>query len=160
MTSYWGRRVLFTAVAVPLAVLLVSATPLAAQDISINLGQTTAAGGLNERIIHLIALLTALSLAPSSPCRAPRATRSGLKLSRAIAHFALSGKGHRPPRRRVVLIADRWIGKVLERRVRTIHHHFSDRTQHAAGDVLRRSRIFRQADIEHAFRFRIHSRAM
>jgi flagellar biosynthesis protein FliP len=45
--------------------LLVSATPVSAQDISINLGQGAAGGGLNERIIQLIALLTVLSLAPS-----------------------------------------------------------------------------------------------
>jgi flagellar biosynthetic protein FliP len=42
------------------------ATPLAAQDISINLGQGAGgSGGLNERVIQLIALLTVLSLAPS-----------------------------------------------------------------------------------------------
>jgi flagellar biosynthetic protein FliP len=46
---------------------LFSATPLAAQDISINFGQNAAAGGggLNERVIQLIALMTVLSLAPS-----------------------------------------------------------------------------------------------
>ena len=38
---------------------------LAALDISINFGQGAAGGGLNERIIQLIALLTVLSLAPS-----------------------------------------------------------------------------------------------
>ncbi len=65
MASFWGRRVLLTAVAASLAALLVSATPLAAQDISISLGQGTASGGLNERIIQLVALLTVLSLAPS-----------------------------------------------------------------------------------------------
>ena len=47
MASFWGRRVLLTAVAASLAALLVSATPLAAQDISINLGQGAANGGLN-----------------------------------------------------------------------------------------------------------------
>jgi flagellar biosynthesis protein FliP len=52
-------------VAASVAALIVSATPLAAQDISINFGQGTAGGGLNERIIQLIALLTVLSLAPS-----------------------------------------------------------------------------------------------
>jgi flagellar biosynthesis protein FliP len=54
-----------SAVAASLAALIVSATPLAAQDISINFGQGAAAGGLNERIIQLIALLTVLSPAPS-----------------------------------------------------------------------------------------------
>jgi flagellar biosynthesis protein FliP len=47
-----------------LAAALVSTTPLATQDISINLGQG-GAGGLDERIIQLITLLTVLSLAPS-----------------------------------------------------------------------------------------------
>ena len=65
MTSFWGCRVRVAAVAASIAALLVSASPLAAQDISINLGQGAAAGGLNERIIQLIALLTVLSLAPS-----------------------------------------------------------------------------------------------
>src|SRR6202043_2962419 len=60
-----GRRVRFNTVAASVAALLVSATPLAAQDISINFGQGAATGGLNERIIQLIALLTVLSLAPS-----------------------------------------------------------------------------------------------
>ena len=60
MASFRGRRVLLTAVAASLAALLVTATPLAAQDISINLGQGAANGGLNERIIQLIALLTVL----------------------------------------------------------------------------------------------------
>jgi flagellar biosynthetic protein FliP len=61
-----GRRVRFITVAASVAVLLFSATPLAAQDISINFGQGTAGGGgLNERITQLIALLTVLSLAPS-----------------------------------------------------------------------------------------------
>lgn len=61
----WGRRVRLATVVASAAVLMFSATPLAAQDISINLGQGTAGGGLNERIIQLIALLTVLSLAPS-----------------------------------------------------------------------------------------------
>ncbi len=51
--------------AASVAVLIVSATPLAAQGISINFGQGAAGGGLNECIIQLIALMTALSLAPS-----------------------------------------------------------------------------------------------
>ena len=42
--------------------LALAASPAAAQDISINLGQ---GGGLTERVIQLIALLTVLSLAPS-----------------------------------------------------------------------------------------------
>jgi flagellar biosynthetic protein FliP len=42
--------------------LAMAASPAGAQDISINLGQ---GGGLTERVIQLIALLTVLSLAPS-----------------------------------------------------------------------------------------------
>jgi flagellar biosynthesis protein FliP len=61
-----GRRVRLITGAASVAALLFSATPLAAQDISINLGQGAAgSGGLNERVIQLIALLTVLSLAPS-----------------------------------------------------------------------------------------------
>src|SRR6202140_4590316 len=65
MIASCGRRVRFKTVAASVAALLVTATPLAAQDISINFGQGAASGGLNERIIQLIALFTVLSLAPS-----------------------------------------------------------------------------------------------
>src|ERR1700739_1003597 len=66
MLVTWGRRVRFKTVAASVAALMVSATPLAAQEISINLGQGAAGGGgLNERVLQLIALLTVLSLAPS-----------------------------------------------------------------------------------------------
>ena len=65
MLATRGRRVRFKTGAASVAALIVSATPLAAQDISINLGQGAAGGGLNERIIQLVALLTVLSLAPS-----------------------------------------------------------------------------------------------
>jgi flagellar biosynthesis protein FliP len=65
MAAAWGRRVRLRTVAASVAALVVSATPLAAQDISINFGQGAASGGLNERVIQLIALLTVLSLAPS-----------------------------------------------------------------------------------------------
>ena len=67
MLASWGRRVRCKTVAASVAALVLSATPLAAQDISINFGQGAAAGGggLNERIIQLVALLTVLSLAPS-----------------------------------------------------------------------------------------------
>src|SRR5271154_822560 len=65
MIASCGRRVRFKTVAASVAALLVTATPLAARDISINFGQGAASGGLNERIIQLIALMTVLSLAPS-----------------------------------------------------------------------------------------------
>jgi hypothetical protein len=48
MASTWGRRVRIKTVAASVAALIVSAMPLAAQDISINLGQGAATGGLNE----------------------------------------------------------------------------------------------------------------
>jgi len=47
---------------IALAALLASAVSASAQDISINFGQ---GGGLTERVLQLIALLTVLSLAPS-----------------------------------------------------------------------------------------------
>src|SRR5580698_4636362 len=65
MNASGGRRVWLVAGAASVAALLVTATPLAAQDISINFGTGAAGGGLNERIIQLIALMTVLSLAPS-----------------------------------------------------------------------------------------------
>ena len=43
-------------------ILAMAASPAVAQDISINLGQ---GGGLTERVLQLVALLTVLSLAPS-----------------------------------------------------------------------------------------------
>ena len=59
-----ARRVRLTAVAGAVALILgMTALPAAAQDISINFGQ--GGGGLTERVIQLIALLTVLSLAPS-----------------------------------------------------------------------------------------------
>ncbi len=54
------RRVFITAFVVAAAALI---GPAAAQDISINLGQGN--GGVTERAIQLIALLTVLSIAPS-----------------------------------------------------------------------------------------------
>ena len=45
MIKVCGRRVRFNSVAASVAALLVSATPLAAQDISINFGQGAAGGG-------------------------------------------------------------------------------------------------------------------
>jgi flagellar biosynthetic protein FliP len=52
----------FRCAAVLVLTILFLAAPAAAQDISINFGQ---GGGLTERVIQLIALLTVLSLAPS-----------------------------------------------------------------------------------------------
>ena len=61
-----GRRVRLATVAagvgLVLGLVIGVAAPAAAQDISINFGQ---GGGLTERVIQLIALMTVLSLAPS-----------------------------------------------------------------------------------------------
>ena len=81
---------------------MVSATPLAAQDISINLGQGAAGGGLNERIIQLIALLTVLSLAPSILVMMTSFTRIVVVLS--LLRTAL-GTATSPPNSVVISLA-------------------------------------------------------
>ena len=61
-----GRRVRLATVVAGVALILGLAAPAAAQDISINFGQGGGAGGgLTERVVQLIALMTVLSLAPS-----------------------------------------------------------------------------------------------
>src|SRR6201989_1999084 len=60
-SASFPRRVLFFATLIVAAGSLVE--PAFAQDISINLGQGN--GGVTERSIQLIALLTVLSIAPS-----------------------------------------------------------------------------------------------
>jgi len=98
----WGRRVRLATVAASAAVLMLSATPLAAQDISINLGQGAAGGGLNERIIQLIALLTVLSLAPSILVMMTSFTRIVVVLS--LLRTAL-GTATSPPNSVVISLA-------------------------------------------------------
>jgi flagellar biosynthetic protein FliP len=80
------------------------ATPLAAQDISINFGQGTGAGsgGLNERVIQLIALLTVLSLAPSILIMMTSFTRIVVVLS--LLRTAL-GTATAPPNSVVISLA-------------------------------------------------------
>src|SRR5271170_3337878 len=102
MKSFWGRRVRFNTVAASVAALIVSATPLAAQDISINFGQGAAGGGLNERIIQLIALLTVLSLAPSILVMMTSFTRIVVVLS--LLRTAL-GTATSPPNSVVISLA-------------------------------------------------------
>jgi flagellar biosynthetic protein FliP len=102
MTSPWGRRVRFKTVAASVAALIVSAMPLAAQDISINLGQGAASGGLNERVIQLIALLTVLSLAPSILVMMTSFTRIVVVLS--LLRTAL-GTATSPPNSVVISLA-------------------------------------------------------
>ncbi len=57
-----GRRVRLATVAAGIGLVLAFTAPAGAQDISINFGQ---GGGLTERVLQLIALMTVLSLAPS-----------------------------------------------------------------------------------------------
>jgi flagellar biosynthetic protein FliP len=102
MQAYWGRRVRFNAVAASVAALLFSATPLAAQDISINLGPGTGAGGLNERLIQLVVLLTVLSLAPSILIMMTSFTRIVVVLS--LLRTAL-GTATAPPNSVVISLA-------------------------------------------------------
>src|ERR1700728_4318866 len=103
MIKFYGRRVRFNTVAASVAALLVSATPLAAQDISINLGQGAAGGGgLNERIIQLIALMTVLSLAPSILVMMTSFTRIVVVLS--LLRTAL-GTATSPPNSVVISLA-------------------------------------------------------
>ena len=85
-----------------MAAVLVSTTPPAAQDISINLGQGAAGGGLNERIIQLIALLTVPSLAPSFLLMTTSFTRIVVSLS--LLRTAL-GTATSPPNSVVVSLA-------------------------------------------------------
>src|ERR1700744_3056597 len=102
MIKICGRRVRFSTVAASVAALLVSATPLAAQDISINFGQGASGGGLNERIIQLIALLTVLSLAPSILVMMTSFTRIVVVLS--LLRTAL-GTATAPPNSVVISLA-------------------------------------------------------
>jgi flagellar biosynthesis protein FliP len=102
MIEIFGRRVRFSTVAASVAALLVSATPLAAQDISINFGQGASGGGLNERIIQLIALLTVLSLAPSILVMMTSFTRIVVVLS--LLRTAL-GTATAPPNSVVISLA-------------------------------------------------------
>jgi flagellar biosynthetic protein FliP len=63
VTGLRGRRVRLTTVTAGVAGLVVlTVTPAAAQDVSINFAQGS---GLTERVIQMISLLTVLSLAPS-----------------------------------------------------------------------------------------------
>src|SRR6202162_148802 len=102
MIAPCGRRVRFKSVAASVAALLVTATPLAAQDISINFGQGAATGGLNERIIQLIALFTVLSLAPSILIMMTSFTRIVVVLS--LLRTAL-GTATAPPNSVVISLA-------------------------------------------------------
>jgi flagellar biosynthetic protein FliP len=81
------------------AITLVTATPAAAQDISINFGQ---GAGLTERVIQLIALLTVISLAPSILVMMTSFTRIVVVLS--LLRTAL-GTATAPPNAVIVSLA-------------------------------------------------------
>src|SRR6201986_5497120 len=102
MIKICGCRVRFNTVCASVAALLVTATPLAAQDISINFGQGASGGGLNERIIQLIALFTVLSLAPSILIMMTSFTRIVVVLS--LLRTAL-GTATAPPNSVVISLA-------------------------------------------------------
>jgi flagellar biosynthetic protein FliP len=92
-------RVRLTTVAGVVALALMAASPAAAQDISINLGQ---GGGLTERVIQLVALLTVLSLAPSILVMMTSFTRIVVVLS--LLRTAL-GTATAPPNAVIIALA-------------------------------------------------------
>ncbi len=101
MTSRSGRRVRLATVATGLLAGLAAlgAQSAAAQDISINFGQ---GGGLTERVIQLIALLTILSLAPSILVMVTSFTRIVVVLS--LLRTAL-GTSTAPPNSVIISLA-------------------------------------------------------
>lgn len=82
-----------------IVVTLAAATPVAAQDISINFGQSA---GLTERVIQLVALLTVISLAPSILVMMTSFTRIVVVLS--LLRTAL-GTATAPPNAVIVSLA-------------------------------------------------------
>jgi flagellar biosynthetic protein FliP len=95
-----AHRVRLTTVAGVVALILAMATfPAAAQDISINLAQ---GGGLTERVIQLVALLTVLSLAPSILVMMTSFTRIVVVLS--LLRTAL-GTATAPPNAVIIALA-------------------------------------------------------
>ncbi|HZS63838.1 MAG TPA: flagellar type III secretion system pore protein FliP [Xanthobacteraceae bacterium] len=102
MAAYSDRRVRLTTVAVGVAGFLgAMAVPAAAQAININLGDGSS-GGLTERVIQLIALLTILSLAPSILVMMTSFTRIVVVLS--LLRTAL-GTATAPPNAVIVSLA-------------------------------------------------------
>ena len=90
---------LWTVAGAVTVMLALAASPAAAQDISINLGQ---GGGLSERVIQLIALLTVLSLAPSILVMMTSFTRIVVVLS--LLRTAL-GTATAPPNAVIIALA-------------------------------------------------------
>ncbi|MEA3067912.1 MAG: flagellar biosynthesis protein FliP [Sphingomonadales bacterium] len=101
MTSFTSaHRVRLATVAGPAALILaMAASPAVAQDISINLGQ---GGGLTERVLQLVALLTVLSLAPSILVMMTSFTRIVVVLS--LLRTAL-GTATAPPNAVIIALA-------------------------------------------------------
>jgi flagellar biosynthetic protein FliP len=96
--AHAGRRVRLATMVAGVALVSLLA-PAAAQDISINFGQ---GGGLTERVLQLIALLTVLSLAPSILVMVTSFTRIVVVLS--ILRTAL-GTATAPPNTVLVSLA-------------------------------------------------------
>jgi len=95
-----GRRVRLATVAAGLVLVAALSTGIAsAQDISINFGQ---GGGLTERVVQLIALLTVLSLAPSILVMVTSFTRIVVVLS--LLRTAL-GTATAPPNSVIISLA-------------------------------------------------------
>jgi len=106
-TAKTGRRVRLTTVAAGVGLTLIIAmtmapatiTPVWAQDISINFGQ---GGGLTERVLQLVALMTVLSLAPSILVMVTSFTRIVVVLS--LLRTAL-GTATAPPNTVIISLA-------------------------------------------------------
>jgi flagellar biosynthetic protein FliP len=101
VTADSDRRVRQTTVAIGVAVAILAAavTPAAAQEISVNFPQ---GGGMTERVIQMIALLTVLSLAPSILVMMTSFTRIVVVLS--LLRTAL-GTATAPPNSVIVSLA-------------------------------------------------------
>ncbi len=101
MTGRSGCRVRLVTVAVGVGgLILAAATPVAAQDISVNFGQ--GGSGLTERVIQMIARLMVLSLAPSILVMMTSFTRIVVMLS--LLRTAL-GTATAPPNTVIVSLA-------------------------------------------------------
>ena len=101
MTAGTGRRVRLWAVVVGVAglMLALAASPAGAQEISVNFPQ---GGGLTERVLQMVALLTVLSLAPSILVMMTSFTRIVVVLS--LLRTAL-GTATAPPNAVIVSLA-------------------------------------------------------
>ena len=101
MTARFGRRVRLSTVAIGVVGLTIAAasTPAVAQEISVNFAK---GGGLTERVIQMIALLTVLSLAPSILVMMTSFTRIVVVLS--LLRTAL-GTATAPPNAVIVSLA-------------------------------------------------------